>query len=208
MPGFWERSTWAHWKARCTYNRSRYYSVVMHRHVPAAGHNSDLAGKEEAGKVLPDLALGVSLWFLVPHSQSTRPNRGLIPKPLDWRYLTLVGARAWGPAWAVRIQQAQGLDYSQDLTLIPVTAWDHYICVKLCSLKHGTSWQHGLRPALLLGHLGGLRASVTLPPFLTCSTSHFLSNVYVLKNLLFRPHRCQAIVVASLHPFTWQPLQQ
>lgn len=173
MAGFGER------KARCTSNRSRYYQAVRHGHVPAAGHKSGLAGKEEAGKVLPDLALGVSLWFLVSCSLSTRPNRGLSSKTLDWRCLTPMAEGAWGPAWAVRTKQAPGLDYSQDLTLTPVTIWDHYICVKLCSLRHGIFWQHGLRPALLLGHLSGLRASVTLPPFLPCSISHFLSNIYV-----------------------------
>lgn len=55
------RSIRAHPTGRCSCDSSRYTGVVLHGRAPAAGHHTGRAGKGEAGKALPELALGFSL---------------------------------------------------------------------------------------------------------------------------------------------------
>lgn len=52
---------------------------MLQGHAPTAGHDTGLAGREEAGKALPQLAQGFSL---------SAGERGQIPKALDWRSLS------------------------------------------------------------------------------------------------------------------------
>lgn len=165
----------------------------MHGQVPAAGQNNGLAGKEESGKAFPELAQRVSLWFLVLCSWSMRLDRALITKTLDLLELSHSSGRENRRSGLGSENKTHGLDYSQELTLILVTALSLCEAVLLKTWDILRAWPDTSTAPWTPGWAENLCH--------TASFSHFLSNVYILQNLLFWPYRCQATVVASLHPF-------
>lgn len=166
-------------------------------HAPTAGHDTGHAGKEEAGKALPDLVLGFSLlageWGHMPKLDMSQPL---------WEIMSVSG-----PALAVRIVQGHGLGNSQDLgscscdcmrplhvgeSVFPKT-WNTWIIaqVQYCSL-----------------YTGGPRAS--------CSTVCFthLQHITLPKQRImsYKASYCDCkdsrTVTVSPHPFSWHPSQQ
>lgn len=101
---------------------------MSHGRAPAAGHDLGLAGKGRGrdGTLRP----GTGIFFL---SWRVRPNRDLIPKVLDWRCLTPSGRSCQCVAQPGQWPQHRLMVWVVPRigALIPVTAWDLYMCAKL-----------------------------------------------------------------------------